>query len=150
MSQEFKNFGTFQQTLNFIPTPCALMNELFYEPTKHDCLQDVIHKFTMRIHPTNTQITYQHFDKINTWTSKEIFNSHIISLVIWMNIINLSIPKWRDINRGKILHWVSKMPTSQLLMCCVILKTKVISFSCHHELWADNLHQLIAQCYEHS
>jgi hypothetical protein len=65
-SQKFKNFGTFQQMLNLIPTPCVVMNELFREPIEHDCLQDVIHMFTMCVHPTNTQKNYQHFNKINT------------------------------------------------------------------------------------
>jgi hypothetical protein len=101
------------------------MNELFNEPIKYDHLQNMIHMFTMHIHPTSTQRTCQHFDKINTWTSREISNSHIVSLVIWKNIVNSSIPKWGDINRGKTMHWVNKMPTSQLLVCCwVILKMK--------------------------
>ncbi len=103
--------------LNFIPTPCATMNELFREPTKHDRLQDMIHMFTMHIHPTTTQKTCQHFDKVKTWTSKEILNNHIVSLVIWKNIANSSIPRWGDINNGKIVHWVNKMPTYQLLVC---------------------------------
>ncbi len=55
-----------QQTLNFMPTPCVVMNEFLCEPTEHDHLQDVIHMFTMQIHPTSTQKTYQHFDKVNT------------------------------------------------------------------------------------
>jgi hypothetical protein len=100
-------------------------DELFREPTKHIHLQDMIHMFTLHIHPMTTQRTCQHYDKVNTWTSREISNSHIISLVIWKNIVNLSIPKWKDINRGKTMHWVDKMPASQLLVCCcVILKTK--------------------------
>jgi hypothetical protein len=45
-----------------------------------------------------TQRTYQHFDKIDTWTFRKIANSDVISFVIKKNIVNLSIPKWRDIN----------------------------------------------------
>jgi hypothetical protein len=100
-SQEFKTFRALQQMLNFIPTPCAVMNELFREPTKHDHLQDVIHMFTLHIHPMATQRTYQQCHKINTRTSREISINHIISLVIWKNTINSSIPKWKDINRGE-------------------------------------------------
>jgi hypothetical protein len=101
------------------------MNEFFHEPTKHDCLQDVIHMFTMHVHPMSTQRTFQHFEKIDPWTSREITNSHIIFWVIQNNIVNSSIPRWGDINMGEIVHWVSKMLTSQLLVCCcVILKTK--------------------------
>jgi hypothetical protein len=48
-----------------------------------------------------TQRTYQHFDKVNTWTSKEFTNSDVISIVIGKNIVNLSIPKWQDINNGE-------------------------------------------------
>jgi len=77
------------------------MNELFYEPTEHNHLQDVINMFTMRICPMGTQRTYQHFDKVNTWTSKEFTNSDVISIVIGKNIVNLSIPKWQDINNGE-------------------------------------------------
>jgi hypothetical protein len=99
------------------------MNEPFCEPTEHDHLQDVIHMFIMHIHPMSTQRTYQHFEKINTWTLREISNNHIVSLIILNNTINSSIPRWRDINRGKTVHWVRKMSTSQLLVCCyVILK----------------------------
>jgi hypothetical protein len=90
-----------QQTLNFIPIPCQLMNGLFREPIKHDHLQDVMHTFTLHIHPMTTQRTRQHCDKVNTWTSKEISNSHIISLVIWKNTLNSSIPRWGDINKGE-------------------------------------------------
>ncbi len=80
---------------------------------------------TMHIHPMSTPRTYQHFDKVNTWTSKEIFNSHIVFLVIWNNIVNSSIHRWKDINRWEIVHWVSKLLTSQLLVwCCVILKVE--------------------------
>jgi hypothetical protein len=77
------------------------MNELFREPIEHYHLQDMIHMFIVHIHPTSTQKTYQHFDKVNTWTSKEISNSHIVSLVIWKNVVNLSTPKWGDINMGE-------------------------------------------------
>jgi hypothetical protein len=38
LSQEFKGFKMLQQMLKFIPTPRAMMNELFCEPTKHNCL----------------------------------------------------------------------------------------------------------------
>jgi len=38
LSQEFKGFTMLQQMLNFILIPCVLMNELFHEPTKHNCL----------------------------------------------------------------------------------------------------------------
>jgi len=31
--------------LNFIPTPHAVMNEVFREPTKHNRLQDVMHVY---------------------------------------------------------------------------------------------------------
>jgi hypothetical protein len=123
LSQEFKKFGMLQQMLNFIPTPCVMINKLLYESTKHDHLQDVIHMFIMHIHPMNTQRTCQHFDKVITWISREISNNHIVFLVIWKNIINLCIPKWKDINRGEIVHWVSKTLAFQLLAwCCVILK----------------------------
>jgi len=40
--------------LNFIPTPHAVMNEIFYEPTKYNWLQDVIHMFTLHICPRAT------------------------------------------------------------------------------------------------
>ncbi len=56
---------------------------------------------TFHIHPTTTQRTYQHCDKVDTWTSKVIFNRHIVSFVIWKNIVNLFIPKWGDINNGE-------------------------------------------------
>jgi hypothetical protein len=109
--------------LNFIPTPYAMMNELFREPTKHDHLQDVIPMFTLHIHPTTTQKTYQHCDKVNTWTSKEISNSHIVLFVIWKNTIIRPYPGEGTSTIGKTVHWVSKMPTSQLLVCYyVILK----------------------------
>jgi hypothetical protein len=84
--------------LNVISTPCAVMNELFCEPTKHNHLQDVIDMFTLHIHPTGTQRTCQHFDKIDTWTFTEIANSDIILVVIRKNIVNSSIPRWWDIN----------------------------------------------------
>jgi hypothetical protein len=51
LSHEFKNLRTFQQMLNFTPTPCVMMNELFHEPIKHDYLQDMIHMFIMHILP---------------------------------------------------------------------------------------------------
>jgi hypothetical protein len=35
LSLEFKNFRLLQQMLNFIPTPCTVMNELLCESTKH-------------------------------------------------------------------------------------------------------------------
>ncbi len=99
------------------------MNELFHEPTEHDHLQDVIHMFTLHIHPTTTQRTCQHCDKVNTWTFREISNSHIISFVIWKNIVIRPNPSDGTSTIGKIVHWVNKMPTSQLLVCyCVILK----------------------------
>jgi len=54
-----------QQMLHFIPTPYAMMNELFREPIEHNCLQDVMHMFTLHIHPMTTQKTCQHCDKTN-------------------------------------------------------------------------------------
>jgi len=57
--------------------------------------------FTLHMHSTTTQKSYQHCDKVNTWTSREISNSHIISFVIQKNIVNSSIPRWRDINSGE-------------------------------------------------
>jgi hypothetical protein len=86
--------------LNFIPTQCAIMNELFCEPIEHNHLQDMIQMFTLHICPMATQRSCQHCDKINTWTSKEISNGDVILFVIKKNIVNLSIPKWRDINNG--------------------------------------------------
>jgi hypothetical protein len=74
------------------------MNELFCEPTKHNCLQDVIDKFTLHIRPMGTQRTCQHFDKVDTWTSKEITNSDVILVVIKLDIVNSSILGWWDIN----------------------------------------------------
>jgi hypothetical protein len=38
LSQEFKGFKVLQQTLNFIPTPYVVMNELFHEPIEHNHL----------------------------------------------------------------------------------------------------------------
>jgi hypothetical protein len=58
------------------------MKELFRKPIEHDRLQDMIHMFTMHIHPMAAQKTYQHFDKVNTRTSKDISNSHFMSLVV--------------------------------------------------------------------
>jgi len=84
--------------LNFIPTPHAMMNEIFHEPTKHNRLQDMIHMFELHVCPMATQKSFQDCDKVDTWTSKEIFNSDIISFVIKNNTINSSIPKWWDIN----------------------------------------------------
>jgi hypothetical protein len=54
--------------------------------------------FTLHICPTAMQRTCQHFDKEDTWTSREIANSDIILVVIKKNIVNLSIPGWQDIN----------------------------------------------------
>ncbi len=108
--------------LNFIPTPRAIMNELFYEPTKHNRLQDVIHMFTLHICPTATQRSCQHCDKVNTLTSKEISNSDIISFVIKKNIVNSSIPKWWDINNGENNSGEVKWQPPNC--CCVILKMK--------------------------
>jgi hypothetical protein len=101
LSWKSKGFKTFLQMLNFIPTPHVVMNELFCEPRKHNHLHDVIDMFTLHIYPQGTQKTYQHFDKVNTWTLKEIANSDIISIVIRKNIVNSSIPRWRDINSGE-------------------------------------------------
>ncbi len=130
LSQEFKNFGMLQQRLNFIPTPCVVMNELLYEPTKHDHLQNMIHMFTMHIHSTSTQRTYQHFDKVNTSTSMEISNSHIVSLVIWKNTVNLSIAMWGTSTRGKTMHWVSKMLAFQLLVSHLLATTSCGPTTC--------------------
>jgi hypothetical protein len=74
------------------------MNELLCEPKKHNCLQDVINMFILHICPTGTQRTYQHSDKVDTWTSKEIANSDIIAIVIRKNILSLSISRWQDIS----------------------------------------------------
>jgi hypothetical protein len=81
LSQEFEGFRTLQQTLNFIPTPCVVMNELFCEPIEHNCFK----MWYTCLHCTYTpctQKTYQHCDKVDTWTSKEISNSHIVYFVI--------------------------------------------------------------------
>ncbi len=40
--------------LNFILTPHAVMNEVFYEPIEHNQLQDWIHMFTLHIHSKAT------------------------------------------------------------------------------------------------
>jgi hypothetical protein len=136
--------------LNFIPTPRVVMNELFHEPTEHDRMQDTIYMFTLHIHSTTTQRTYQHCDKVNTWTSKEIFNSHIISIVIWKNIVNSSISIRGNISNGENNAWVNKMSTSQLLVCHYVILKTTISPSCYHELWANNLHRPTTQCCEHS
>jgi len=106
-----------QQMLNFFPIPHAVMNEPFYETTEHYCLRDMVHMFTLHICPMATQESYEHCNKI--------FNSDIVLFVIRKNIANLSVPKWQNINRGKIVHCWNKMPTSQLLVCCCVnLKMK--------------------------
>ncbi len=111
--------------LNFIPTPCVIINELFCEPTKHNCLQDMIHMSMLHICPMATQRSCQHCYKINTWTSKEIFNHNVISFDIRTNIINSSNPCGATSTMRTIMHWKNKTPTSQLLVCCgVILKMK--------------------------
>jgi hypothetical protein len=74
------------------------MNELFCDPTEHNYLQDVINMFTLHIRPIGTQRTYQHFDKVDTWISREIANNDIISIFIKKNIVNSSILGWQDIN----------------------------------------------------
>jgi hypothetical protein len=110
--------------LNFIPTPHVAMNELLYEPKKHNHLQDVIDMFTLHIHPRGNQKTCQHFDKINTWTSKEIANSDIISIVIWKNIVN-SFTCGKTLTIRKTMCWRNNLLASQLFVCgCVILNTE--------------------------
>jgi hypothetical protein len=52
--------------LNLIPTPRVVINELFREPMEYNCLQNVIHMFTLHICPMATQKSYQHYDKIYT------------------------------------------------------------------------------------
>jgi hypothetical protein len=87
--------------LNLIPTPRVVINELFREPMEYNCLQNVIHMFTLHICPMATQKSYQHYDKIYTWTSKEISSNDVVSFVIKKKIISSSIPRWRDINKGE-------------------------------------------------
>jgi len=57
--------------------------------------------FTLHIHLTTTQRTYQLCGRLNTWTSKGISNNHIVSFVIWKNIVNSFIPRWGGINNEK-------------------------------------------------
>jgi hypothetical protein len=87
--------------LNFIPTPCVIMNEIFHEPTKHNHSKNVIHMFTLHICPMATKRSCQHCNKINTWTIREISNSDVILFVIKKNIVNSSIPRWWNIRNGK-------------------------------------------------
>jgi hypothetical protein len=67
----------------------------------HFHAQAILHMFTIYICPTATQRRCQHYDKVNIWKSREISNNDIISFVIIKNIVNSSIPKWRDINSGE-------------------------------------------------
>jgi hypothetical protein len=60
-----------QQMLNFFPIPHAVMNEPFYETTEHYCLRDMVHMFTLHICPMATQESYEHCNKIYTWTCKK-------------------------------------------------------------------------------
>jgi hypothetical protein len=77
------------------------MNELLCEPTKHNRLQDVIDMFTLHISRMGTQRICQHFDKVYTWTSREIANNDIIFVVIKKFIVNSSIPRWWNIDNGE-------------------------------------------------
>jgi hypothetical protein len=43
----------------------------------------------------------QHCDKVNTSTSREISNGDVVLFVIRKNIVNLFIPRWKDINNGE-------------------------------------------------
>jgi len=96
------------------------MNEIFREPIEHNWLQDVIHMFTLHVCPKAILKTYQHCHKINKWTSKEISNSHIVTFVIWKNIVNLSIPRRGDINNEEnnaLEKQNASLPIINVLLC---------------------------------
>jgi hypothetical protein len=52
----------------------------------------------LHIHPTAAQRTYQHCDKIDIWTSKEIFNTHIVATPLWPSVgVKPNTPKVGDL-----------------------------------------------------
>jgi len=120
LSLEPKGFRVHQQMLNFMQIPCEVMNELLCEPTKHNHLQDLIHMFRLHLGPRTTKRSYQHCNKVYTWTFGEISNSDDVLFVNRNNIVNSSISKWEDINSWEKMHWRTKMLASQLLVCCCV------------------------------
>ncbi len=71
--------------------------------------------------------------KVNTWTSREISNSDVISFVIKNNIVNLPIPKWRDIDsEEQCTRKIRCQPPNCWCVVVLFWRWKVISPSCHH------------------
>ncbi len=78
------NLDTSCQFMNFIPTPCQIMNESLHLPTKHDMLQNAIQVFTMHPFPHPPK---EHVIIITKSVQMPIKNNLIvISYCLWFSI----------------------------------------------------------------